>query len=382
MTDHGNIVSASFKPAPYLADPHVQTLWQALAPRGSAPPPRNERWELPDGDFIDLVWSGPEHGPLVILLHGLEGSIHSHYISGLRTAIARRGWRSCLMHFRNCSDEPNRLARSYHSGDTGDLDALVARLRRESPLDPLAVVGFSLGGNVLLKWLGESGAGARVDAAVAVSVPMRLDLCANRMRQGFSRLYQRYLLDKMRASLRRKFRHRDDSPYPLDRLGELDSFWRFDHHITAALHGFSGVDDYYQRASSRQYLSGIHTPTLIIHALDDPFMTPQILPKATELSPTTTLELASHGGHVGFVSGPSENWLDERIADYLAGHLPGRPLVPAPPADPVAGTGQDPHEPRHAVLPRRIPPPEQSSLTRRVGGQTPLPESGSRPEGL
>ena len=328
MAHHGNIVPASFRPVRYLANPHTQTLWQALAPRGDAPPRRNERWELPDGDFIDLVWSGPDQGPLVILLHGLEGSIHSHYISGLRTAIDRRGWRSCLMHFRNCSDEPNRLARSYHSGDTGDLDALVSRSKQASPRDPIAVVGFSLGGNVLLKWLGESGTDAHVDAAVAVSAPMRLDLCANRMQQGFSRLYQRYLLDKMRASLRRKFGHRDDSPYPLDRLGELDSFWRFDHHITAVLHGFDGVDDYYQRASSRQYLPGIHAPTLIIHAHDDPFMTPDILPKATELSPTTTLELASHGGHVGFVSRPSQNWLDERIGSYLAGYLPGQPPHP------------------------------------------------------
>lgn len=321
MAQHGKIVPAAFQPARYLANPHIQTLWQALAPRGDAPPGRNERWELPDGDFLDLVWSGPERGPLVILLHGLEGSIDSHYIGGLRTAIDGRGWRSCLMHFRNCSGEPNRLARSYHSGDTGDLDALVSRLKKESPSDPIAVVGFSLGGNVLLKWLGESGADAPIDAAVAVSVPMRLDLCADRMQQGFSRLYQRYLLGRMRASLRRKFRHRDDSPYPLDKLDQLDSFWRFDHHITAALHGFSGVNDYYKRASSRQYLAGIQTPTLIIHAHDDPFMTPDIIPKAAELSPTTTLELASHGGHVGFVSGPCHYWLDQRISDYLAGYL-------------------------------------------------------------
>jgi predicted alpha/beta-fold hydrolase len=321
MSGHGSIVRAPFRPAGYLNNPHVQTLWQALAPRRDTATGRKERWELPDGDFIDLIWSGPEQGPLVILLHGLEGSIDSHYIRGLRNAIERRGWRSCLMYFRNCSGEPNRLARSYHSGETGDLTALVARLRCESPSDRIAVVGFSLGGNVLLKWLGESGTDARVDAAVAVSVPMRLDLCANRMQQGFSRLYQRYLLDRMRASLRRKFRHRDDSPYPLDKLDELDSFWRFDHHITAALHGFNGVDDYYQRASSRQYLPGIHAPTLIIHAQDDPFMTPEVIPEATELSPSTTLELATHGGHVGFVHGPSQYWLDQRISGYLAEHL-------------------------------------------------------------
>jgi predicted alpha/beta-fold hydrolase len=298
---------------------------------------REQRWELPDGDFLDLAWSGIGSGddvqppgtsdqrPIAILLHGLEGDRSSNYIIGLTHALQQRGWRSCLMHFRNCGGEPNRLARSYHSGETTDIQRLVERLRNDHPDAPLVVVGYSLGGNVLLKWLGEQGADAAVDAAVAVSVPMRLDLCADRMETGLSRLYQHHLVKKLQHSSRRKFGPRGDSPYPLERLHELRSFRQFDHEFTAPLHGFASGADYYQRSSSRQFLRGIEVPTLIIHARDDPFMTPGVIPEESELAPSVTLELSDHGGHVGFISGHwpwrLHYWLDQRIPEFLAEQL-------------------------------------------------------------
>lgn len=325
MTNAGPIVDSPFEAARWLRGPHAQTLWGALAPRGRPAPHRLERWEQPDGDFVDLLWSADGDGPLVVILHGLEGGIESRHIVGLRRALALRGWSSCVLLFRNCGDRPNRLARSYHSGETGDLDRLIARLRRSAPDRPLAAVGFSLGGNVLLKWLGENGARAALDAAVAVSVPMRLDRCADRLQRGLSRLYQWHLLRHLRGSYRRKFRHRDDPPFPLARLAELRSFRRFDDRVTAPLHGFAGVDDYYRRCSSRGFLAGIRVPTLVIQARDDPFMTPDMLPSAAELSATTTLELSPRGGHVGFVGGPHpcrpRYWLDRRIPAFLAAYL-------------------------------------------------------------
>lgn len=292
-----------------------------------------QRWELADGDFLDLAWSDDptqppaanDPRPIAILLHGLEGDRHSNYIVGLTHALQQRGWRSCLMHFRNCGKQPNRLARSYHSGETSDIQRLVEHLRQQYPSAPLMVVGYSLGGNVLLKWLGEKGSSAAVAAAVAVSVPMRLDLCAVRMETGLSRLYQRHLVSKLQRSSRRKFSQRDDSPYPLDKLHQLRSFRQFDHEFTAPLHGFASGADYYQRSSSRQFLRGIQVPTLIIHAIDDPFMTPAVIPEASELAPSVTLELSEHGGHVGFISGRWPHqlhyWLDQRIPEFLAAQL-------------------------------------------------------------
>jgi predicted alpha/beta-fold hydrolase len=319
------LTESPFRPAWWLANPHAQTLWHSLARRRHPVPVRPERLELPDGDFLDLAWTEGTSGPIVVILHGLEGSLRSAYAGALLAAIHARGWRGCFMHFRNCSDEPNRLPRSYHSGETGDPAHVFEVLRRREPHTPIAVVGFSLGGNALLKYLGQSGADAPLAAGVAVSVPLLLWRCADRLEGGFSRLYQWHLLRRLKASYRAKFRTMDGAPFPLARLGELKSFREFDDAITAPLHGFQGVDHYYRTASSRQYLRGIRVPTLIIHALDDPFMTEDVVPQAHELPPGVTLELSRHGGHVGFVAGRwpwrPRYWLDERIPAYLAAHL-------------------------------------------------------------
>lgn len=325
---------ASFSPAWWCRNAHCQTLWQPLLRRRPHIALRRERVRLPDGDFVDLDWTPGAEAPTVLILHGLEGSAQSVYARGLLAACAALGWRGAVMHFRGCSGEPNLLARSYHSGETGDLDFVVRLLQRRAPHTPLTVVGFSLGGNVLLKWLGEQGARAPVTAAVAVSVPFLLDQAAARLTQGLSRLYQWKLLRSLRRGLRRKFGRANSSraPIALDELHRLRCFRDFDHHVTARLHGFDSAEHYYRESSSRQFLRGIAVPTLILHAADDPFMTPEVVPRASELSPSTTLELMPRGGHVGFVAGRWPwrpiYWLERRVPAYLADYLTGTTKAP------------------------------------------------------
>jgi predicted alpha/beta-fold hydrolase len=319
------VVSGSrFRPAWWLPGPHAQTLFASLFGRSVPLRAWRERLELPDGDFIDIDHVG-ESGPVVLLLHGLEGSSRSHYIRIVTQRLSATGLRAYVMHFRGCSGTPNRLARGYHSGETGDLETVLDVLsRRGRDETPAAAVGFSLGGNVLLKYLGERGGDTVLRSAVAVSVPFRLDRCADRIDQGYSRFYQWLLLRSIKRSLARKadiLRERID----LQALSDSHSFWELDDRITAPLHGFRDVNDYYQRSSSRQYLKGIRVPTLILQARDDPLIPPDAIPSPDELSASVELELSDHGGHVGFVAGQvpfrPRYWLAERIVDYVAEHL-------------------------------------------------------------
>lgn len=288
---------------------------------------RRERLELPDGDFLDLDWTQNAGGPVVLVLHGLEGSSHSKYARGLLAAVQARGWRGVVMHFRGCSGVSNRLPRSYHSGETGDLSHVASLLRRREPATPIAAVGYSLGANVLLKWLGEIGLEAPLAAAVGVSPPFVLGRAADRLERGFSRLYQWALLRRLRASVMAKLAQR---PMPFDgqRLAGLRTFRQFDDVVTAPLHGFRDAQDYYTRSSCRQFLKDIAVPTLIVHARDDPFTTEDAVPPAHELAPSVTLELHEHGGHVGFVGGRwpwrPRYWLEERIPQYLEAYLQNR----------------------------------------------------------
>lgn len=298
----------------------MQTLWPNLLRRAPRPSLRRERLELPDGDFLDLDWTEPREGPLVLVLHGLEGSIESHYAAGLIHALVAAGFQAALMHFRGCSGEPNRLARSYHSGETEDLGRLVQVLTQRFPGRSLAAVGYSLGGNVLLKWLGEQGEAAGLQQAVAVSVPFDLGRCAERLERGFSRIYQGHLLRRLKRSVQRKLR-RVEIPVDLARIARARSFREFDDCVTAPLHGFVDAEDYYLRCSSRPFLIRIRVPTLILHAADDPFMASDVVPGEDELSDSVTLELSREGGHVGFVSGTvplrAHYWLETRIVDHL-----------------------------------------------------------------
>lgn len=322
---HGVHNHDPFRPAWWLPGAHLQTLWANLLRRVARPALQRERLELADGDFLDLDWADEDTDdtttPLILVLHGLEGSADSRYVRGLMHSLRSQGLRAVVMHFRGCSGIPNRLARSYHSGETGDLDSVIRHLRVRHPDAPLAAVGYSLGGNVLLKYLGERGHTTDLCCAVAVSVPMLLERAAWRMARGASRLYQWHLLTQLRRSLREKFTRRTlVPPMALKELRKLRTFYQFDDAITAPLHGFFGADDYYARASSRPYLKNIAIPTLVIHAQDDPFMTPDVLPPREALPSSVTLEVSRHGGHVGFVSGPPwtpRYWLEQRIPTYL-----------------------------------------------------------------
>ena len=313
---------AEFRPAWWLPGPHVQTLWPVVCRRRPRLSLRRERWELPDGDFLDLDWTPGDRGPIALVLHGLEGSSESHYALGLLAAVTRRGWRGAVVHFRGRGGQANRLARGYCAGDTADIAYVASELCRREPATPLAAIGYSLGGNVLLKWLGEAGPDAPLRAAVAVSVPFMLDTVARRLNRGFSRLYRFHLLRELKRSYRAKFSARPDGPVPLDALRSLRDFYAFDDCVTAPLHGYAGVHDYYARASCRPYLRRIRVPTLILHALDDPFMLPEAVPDARELSASVRLELSPGGGHVGFVAGRwpwrADYWLERRIPAFLA----------------------------------------------------------------
>lgn len=316
------IVASRFRPAWWARNAHLQTAWQSLFRPSPAPTVKRERLELDDGDFMDLDWVGPDEGPLTILLHGLEGSVESRYAAGQLNRLADRGMRGVLMHFRGCSGEPNRLRRGYHSGVSEDLQRVVAHIRDREPHTPLAAAGYSLGGNVLLKWLGEAGDHADLVTAVAVSVPFRLDRCADYIATGFSRFYNDYLMRRMRESYTRKFADRNDAPVPLSELGALKTFRDFDNAITAPLHGFANDDDYYRQASSLHYLKGIRRPCLILQARDDPFMPADILPDESDLSSSIQVEISEHGGHVGFIGGTlpwrPTWWLEDRITEHLS----------------------------------------------------------------
>lgn len=320
-TRHGRVLPArGFKPARWLPGPHLPTLWAALCRPVQAPALCHERLELADGDFLDLASTPDNGGPLVLLLHGLEGSHRSSYARAMLAALHAAGYRGVLMHFRGCSGEPNRLPRSYHSGDTGDAASVVAHLRARHGAPPFAAIGYSLGGNVLLKWLGECGADAPFTTAVAVSVPFDLAACADRLAQGASRLYQWHLVRSMQARFTAKF-GKGANPLDITDIRALDSFWRFDDAVTAPLHGFRDVHDYYARASCRPWLARIAIPTLIVHAEDDPFVPAHAIPRAAELAPEVSLELSASGGHVGFVAGAvpgfARYWLEERIVAHL-----------------------------------------------------------------
>ena len=318
--------SSSFKPAWWLPGPHLQTLWPTICGRRIQPIPfESERIELPDGDFLDLTWVRKnESGPIVILLHGLEGSIRSPYAKGMMQAIYHQKWRGVFMHFRGCSGEPNRLARSYHSGETGDVSHLAEILKERDPKAKLAAVGFSLGGNVLLKWLGETGDQSPLCAAVAVSVPFELQNAANRIQRGFSQIYQRHFLKCLYKRLSYKFEHYP-APFELPPFMDVNTIWEFDDKVTAPLHGFMSAKEYYDKSSSRQFLKKITVPTLLLQSEDDPFMTPDVIPHQHELSKAIQLEVCQSGGHVGFVGGKvpwrPEYWLEDRVPKFFEEHL-------------------------------------------------------------
>ncbi len=326
----GIILQTSFKPAWWLNHPHLQTLWPTFTRRLPAPPRRIQILETPDGDFLELAWCGEGHGPLVLLLHGLAGSFDSHYIKGQQWALLKKGWRSVAMNFRGCGEKPNLTARCYHSGETGDVDYVFRHLQQLEPITPMAAVGFSLGGNVLLKWLGEQQGKLDLFAACAVSVPLQLHLCAETMDQGFSRIYRNRLIGELKHYVTQKIHYLEKNGRPeeaqklksLGNLSSIRSFWEYDDRVIAGLYPFEDVHDYYEQCSSQRFLGSIQVPTLLIQAIDDPFMTPDVIPAPEKTSPSLMMEITPSGGHVGFIQGnvpgKGEYWLEQRIPNFLS----------------------------------------------------------------
>ena len=332
----GQVIESPFSAPRWLRNRHLQTIFPSLPlPRVPRPPLTRRILDLPDGDATVVDWLAGSHlsdhsQPLLVLLHGLESSAESSYARQLLWAASRQGWRAAVLHFRDCGDYRNRLPRRYHAGETSDLRYFLGHLRDRGLEGPVVAAGYSLGGNVLLKYLGEDGLNARLDAAAAVCVPLSLQHCADALTNGFSRFYQKHLLKRMKLAVRSKF-DPHTAAFDWQRAMEATTFAEFDDAVTAPLHGFSGKDEYYEKCSSLRFLSAIERPTLVINSADDPFMSADMLPTADALSAQVTLEISRQGGHVGFVGGGTpwqpEYYLPGRIISFLDEQLQVPPVV-------------------------------------------------------
>lgn len=314
-----------YSPAWWIPGGHLQTLWGKLFRRQTPAPTVLERWDTPDGDFVEVHRLRADRGtPRLLLLHGLEGTVRSHYAQGLLNEAARRGWGADLLIFRSCGSEMNRARRFYHSGETTDTAFVLERISNEFPTSPLAIAGVSLGGNVLLKFLGEKGHELphQLKAAAAISVPFDLSRSAKRINRGLSRLYQRFFIDSLRRKAQEKAERFPDIA-PIPRIAGIRTLEDFDNLITGPLHGFQDAQDYYQRSSSLPWLKQIRLNTLLLSAFDDPMLPPEVLDEVRAVArqnPALHLEFVDRGGHAGFISG-SVPWRPFYYAEHRVGQF-------------------------------------------------------------
>jgi len=314
-----------YSPAWWIPGGHLQTLWGKLFRRQPRAQTTLERWDTPDGDFLEIHRLPAKNGqPRVLLLHGLEGTVRSHYAQGLLNEAARRGWGADLLIFRSCGSEPNRARRFYHSGETTDAAWALERIVSEFPASPLAIAGVSLGGNVLLKMLGEKGTAlpAQLHAAAAISVPFDLARSSQRINRGFSRFYQKFFLGSLREKTREKATRFPDLAPP-EKILALRTLEDFDNLITGPLHGFRDARDYYERSSSLAFLERIRLDTLLLSAVDDPMLPPEVLDEVRQIArrnPALHLEFVAKGGHAGFVAGRWP-WRPFYYAEYRVGEF-------------------------------------------------------------
>lgn len=307
----------------WLPGAHLQTIWSAIAAPRPSPPLSRIRWSTPDGDFIDLDF-GPAppvaDAPLWVLFHGLEGSSKSHYARAIVAHAAELGWQSVVIHFRGCSGSPNQMPRAYHSGDSAEIDWILRRLHDQHPRRRLFASGVSLGGNALLKWLGEQGSAARfVGAAAAICPPQDLQAGAESLARGFNRVYCEHFLRSLRPKTLAML-ERWPGLVDAARVRTARTFFDFDDAVTAPLHGFSSCFDYWTRSSCRQFLGEVRVPTLVINARNDPFVPVRGLATATDVSTSVILDYPDEGGHVGFPSaalGGRFRWVPMRVASFF-----------------------------------------------------------------
>ena len=305
------------------------TMWGKFFRRSQLEGVRFDQLSVPDGDELTVASAdAPEDSPRLLLLHGLEGGVRSHYVGGIWAVARQLGWQPNLLLFRTCDGRMNRARRTYHSGETTDLSFAVGSFLEQSAARPILLVGVSLGGNVLLKWLGEEGdqLPEQVRGAAAVSTPFDLARSSRAIGTGFARVYEWNFLRSLKRKASEKL-----TQYPdvcrTDAVTGIRSMWEFDDRFTAPLHGFSDAADYYTRSSSIRFLDRIRRPTLLLSAHDDPFYAAGVLTdvqRISEKNPNLTLEFHRHGGHVGFVGGAPWRptyYVETRVTDFLAGCL-------------------------------------------------------------
>lgn len=315
------LAHSTFAPPLLLCSGDLQSILPALLRKVRTRTATKQTLELSDGDFLSLEWLRADNQRLAIISHGLEGSTQSSYVQGMAAHLLAAGWDVLAWNMRGCGDTPNRLVPWYHSGQSSDL-RLVVNEALEHHHGNIALIGFSIGGNITLKYLGEEGSflAPRVKHAVAVSVPMDLRGCAETLSRRRNRLYMEYLLRPLRKRMREKF-SRFPGVFDIAKLSSIKTFREFDERFTAPFHGFSSVEQYWELSSSRAYLPSISIPTLAISALDDPFLSPSCFP--FDLARTHqhfVLETPLHGGHVGFLDSLSlkTTWLEKKVVSFLA----------------------------------------------------------------
>ena len=321
------INKSEFKPAWWLPTGHLQTIAPMIY-RQKKVPLVKEVLELPDGDFVELAWTEKptlnDVKPIIIVLHGIEGSVQSHYAKTILRDIQQKGWIGLFMHFRGCGELPNRHPQCYHSGETKDVRYLISQVKLKYPGVPLLAIGFSLGGNVLAKLLGEYSAPG-LNAGVIVSAPLNLAKSADKINDGVSKIYREYLLSGLKSHMRLKINQGLMPHITLKQLNAIKTLRDFDDLITAPVNNFSNADEYYQHCSGWRFLKSIKTPTLVLHANDDPFLNIKSLPSKAELSEQVIFEASDSGGHIGFVSGKNPfkpvYWFAKRALDFLGDHL-------------------------------------------------------------
>ena len=320
-------IPSAFRPAWWLPGPHLPTIWGKLVRRRTPVHDRLERWSTPDGDHVTLVRMGTiaSDTPHLLILHGLEARITAKYAHGMLAEGRKLGWSGDLLMFRSCDGETNSTRRFYHSGETSDLDFVVRKLISQFDSLPLMLCGVSLGGNVLLKWLGEQGGGVpkEVARAAAVSVPFSLEAGARLMERGFARVYVRHFLKTLTEKSLRKLELYPDL-FDRRRLLAARTFWEFDDALTGPVHGFEGARDYYRRSSSIEFLNRVGVPTLLLNSWDDPFLPSFVLEEVREKArdnPNLHVEFSTRGGHVGWIEGlpwSQRYYMEGRVVRWLA----------------------------------------------------------------
>ncbi|HBL56637.1 MAG TPA: alpha/beta fold hydrolase [Candidatus Lambdaproteobacteria bacterium] len=312
-------LNSVYRPSRWLPGPHAQTIWASRFRSTPSPDTKREQVELDDDDFLNLYWLTQGNGPIVIIVHGLEGDSSSNNVKAMFDVVRKNGWNGVLLLNRNCGGFSNRLQRTYHAGETGDLDFVVNLVKKRFPDVPLMLYGYSLGGNTMLKWLGEKGDHAGISAAAAVSIPFDLASSTAILDKGFSKIYQKHFVDLMREAAKRKFRDLAPLFNPGD-LNKIKTLREFDEKVTAPLHGFVNADQYYSESSCKQFLKNICVPTLIMNSLDDPFLERNTFPGPKEVSDMVELEFLQNGGHAAFITGSIWkyfSWIETRIPEFF-----------------------------------------------------------------